>query len=85
MQELRIGELIQTQSTDLFRSEVALAVTGKPASFAFQDVRMLSNVGFGDAQGGAEETRVRRFVIFGRDLGTPALQKVSRTAGVPSR
>ena len=84
MQGLQIGELIQTQSTDFFGSKVAHAAKGKPDTFTFQDARVLLNGGFSDAQGEPEETRVRRFVIFGRDLGKLALQKVSCTAGVPT-
>ena len=38
--ELRIGEPIQSMSTDLFRYKGALAVKGKPDKLAFQDVRM---------------------------------------------
>ena len=89
-QELRIGELIQSKSTDFFRSKVALAVKSKPDTFAFQDVRMLFNGGFiALAVKGKPDTfafqDVRRSVIVGRNLGKLALLKVSCTAGVPSR
>ena len=46
--ELRIGEPIQSMSTDLFRYLCPLAIKGKPDKVAFRDVRLLFSGGSGD-------------------------------------
>ena len=48
--ELRVGELSQTKSTDLFRYTSALADKGKPAGVAFKGMRVLLIGGFRDAR-----------------------------------
>lgn len=68
-----IGELLQTQGTDIFRMKGILNIDGKDNRFVFQGVHMLFD-GRVDRPWNPNESRINELVFIGRNLNATQLQ-----------